>query len=760
MWIFGRKTKKGEIKRVQAPKESSRLSAIKKSISPITILIGVGFIVVASGIIIIGGRIMLWRLGQRPRQNIYVRVPFKEVDVQATEETRKQARESTPNYYKLNKTFLEQIKQDLTEFYNLVKANQKFESLSEDQKKFLERKWDIKEKEFQKARETLSKISQEEFHTIIERIHRKLISSNLIEVMPDKYQTANKVVLIDKTYNVNRQTEEWTFAKNQEAVENFVSTLTSNFPTGIRGLIEKYLLKNFKPVWLFDKTRTNKERQIRYAADENIRYEEFQPGMVLVVRGKEIGKRELHLLELEHKMYWKSIAPKKKLLAYAGIVTLVTIITIGFGFYCYMFKRRILQNWARALAIAFIALLMLFLGRVLSLSGINIYASTFEIVLLAMVITIAYDQRFALMMTGALICLFMIMLNGIIALLLSLLSAGFVAIFTLDDVRTRSKIIEVATASAVMSFAVVFASQLADFQEIGFILRNGLSSAAGALLAGFVVQGILPLIEDVFKIATSMTLLEWSDPSKPLLRKLAIEVPGTFNHSLLIGSLAESAAEAIGANPLLARVGAYYHDIGKINKPQYFVENQPSKDFTRHKDLTPAMSLLIIIGHVKDGLELAKEYNLPTILHQFIAEHHGTTVVEYFYHQASQQAEKEGRKVSDTEFRYPGPKPHSKESAIVMLADSVEGATRALSEPTASRIEATVHQIIRKRLEDGQLDECDLTLRELNIIEESLTKSLCAIYHSRVKYPSQKEIEPETPQQEESSETRKVAKGY
>ncbi len=759
MWPFKRKSKKGEIKRVQPIREPGKIATIRQKFSLVSLVIAIIFTVLTSFVIIIGGQVMYWRLGQKPRQDIRVRAAFKELDVQATEEARLQAKESTPNYYRLNHAFLEQIEQDLTKFYTDIKAINDFKSLPEKKRKKIEAKWKLNAKNFVKLRNNIAKISPEKFHANIKRLKEILINSNFIEVMPAEYRKANIVVLSDSDLNIHRRTDKWQFAKNKQEVAKFVDEVVKVVDPAIRAVVKTYLLENFKPVWLFDKAKTDKQRQFRYASDENLRYEKFQPGLVLVPRDQEIGKRKLHLLELEHKAYWKSIDPRKKLLAYSGIVITVLLITMSLWIYCYRFQPKAIQNWARSLALACSLLLMVGLARIASLAGLNDYSSVFGVVFIGIVMTIAYDQRFALMTVATLTALLMIALHGNVSLFITLLAAGTTSVVTLDEIRTRSKLIEVATASAAISFAVVWSSQLADFQEITFILRNAISAAGGAMLAGFVVQGILPMIEQVFKIATSMTLLEWSDPSKPLLRRLALEVPGTFNHSLLIGSLAESAAEAIGANGLLARVGAYYHDIGKINKPQYFVENQPSKDFSKHKDLTPAMSLLVIIGHVKDGLELAKEYNLPKILHQFIAEHHGTTVVEYFYHQAAKQAQENGQEISDVEFRYPGPKPHSKESAILMLADSVEGATRALSEPTAGRIEATVHQVIQKKIADGQLEECDLTLRDLHIIEESMIKSLCSIYHSRIKYPSQEKMTEHEDNQQQESIATKVAKG-
>jgi putative nucleotidyltransferase with HDIG domain len=235
-----------------------------------------------------------------------------------------------------------------------------------------------------------------------------------------------------------------------------------------------------------------------------------------------------------------------------------------------------------------------------------------------------------------------------------------------------------------------------------------------------------------------MTLLELADASQPLLRRLAMEAPGTYSHSLQVATLAEAAADVIGANSLLCRVGSYYHDVGKINKADYFIENQQSGASNRHLNLTPSVSLLIIIGHVKDGLELAKEYHLPSSLVPFIQQHHGTTLVEYFYHRACTQKDQhpDCPEISETQYRYPGPKPRSKETAIVMLSDAVESACRALAEPTPARVEGLVHDLAMKRLLDGQFDECDLTMRELETVERTLTKTIMGIYHGRIQYPS------------------------
>ncbi|MBC8107211.1 MAG: HDIG domain-containing protein, partial [Anaerolineae bacterium] len=359
-------------------------------------------------------------------------------------------------------------------------------------------------------------------------------------------------------------------------------------------------------------------------------------------------------------------------------------------------------------------------------------------ILVAMILAIAYDQRYAVGIASMHAVMITINLNAPLSFLLIAWAGIATCALLLDDVRTRSKLIEIGGAAALAMIVTTVMAGLVQFDPPRYIMLNSLYTGAAGLAVGFIVLGILPFIEKAFRITTSMTLLELADASHPLLRRLSLEAPGTYNHSLQVATLSEEASEAIGANALLCRVASYYHDVGKINKPEYFVENQID-GMNRHLNLDPNLSFLIILGHVKDGVELAREYNLPTSIFTFIQQHHGTTLVEYFYHRACTQQEQRdsgGPAVSDMQYRYPGPKPKSKEIAVVMLADCVESATRAMAEPTASRIESLVHDLAMKRLMDGQFDECDLTMRDIERIERSLVKTLLGIYHGRIAYPS------------------------
>jgi len=273
------------------------------------------------------------------------------------------------------------------------------------------------------------------------------------------------------------------------------------------------------------------------------------------------------------------------------------------------------------------------------------------------------------------------------------------------------------------------------------LILEGLKGAGWCLVAGYLIAGSLPMIESAFGVVTDISLLELSDISHPLLQELVRRAPGTYNHSIAVATIAESAAEAIDANGLLVRVGAYYHDIGKMLKPEYFIENMTEGMRSRHENLAPAMSTLIIIGHVKDGVDLALEHHIPQSLIDFIEQHHGTTLVKYFFDEATKQVEDNpdhSHDVLESSFRYPGPKPQTREAGVLMLADAVESASRTLTDPTAKRIETLVHKITLDRLLDGQFEESSLTLSEIRTIEESLTKSLVAIYHGRIKYPEQR----------------------
>ena len=413
--------------------------------------------------------------------------------------------------------------------------------------------------------------------------------------------------------------------------------------------------------------------------------------------------------------------------------------TIMISGYIVRYQPRIVTNHARAIAIAGLLLAMLLLNQLAGLSNGPLYLfGIAPTLLVAMILTIAYDQRFGIGIATMHGTLATLALNEGIPFFIIIWVGVLITCFLLDEIRTRSKLIEVGGAASLAMVLATAAAGLTAFDPWPFVLQNCLYAGAAGLTVGFVVLGILPFVEKAFRITTSMTLLELADVSQPLLRRLQTEASGTYNHSLQVATLSEAAAAAIGANALLCRVASYYHDVGKMNKAEYFIENQSGGE-SRHLNLSPNVSLMIITGHVRDGVELAHEYNLPTSIVPFIQQHHGTTLVEFFYRAAvseHDQKQPDMPAISEHQFRYPGPKPKTREVAVVMLADAVESATRTLVEPNASRVEALVHDLAMKRLMDGQFDECSLTMRDLEQMERSMIKSLLAIYHGRIAYPS------------------------
>jgi len=314
---------------------------------------------------------------------------------------------------------------------------------------------------------------------------------------------------------------------------------------------------------------------------------------------------------------------------------------------------------------------------------------------------------------------------GMIALI-----SGIISSLTIVGVRRRSQIIRAGFFVGIVQMVCLFF--IHHFRVLApelyaVLFLNG-------LISGVIVAGILPIFEYLFKVVTNISLLELSDLNHELLRNMVLKAPGTYHHSLVVGNLAEQACEVVaGANSLLARIGAYYHDVGKIEKAEYFSENQiPSS--SKHDELSPSMSKLIIMNHVKEGVELARKHRLNPCIVDFIQQHHGTSLVYYFYRRALENLEQE-QEIKEEGFRYLGPKPNTKETAIVLLADSVEAACRAVKTPTPTKIEEVVHKIINNKFIDGQLDECDLTLRDLERIASVFMRVLGGIYHPRVTYP-------------------------
>lgn len=460
-----------------------------------------------------------------------------------------------------------------------------------------------------------------------------------------------------------------------------------------------------------------------------------------IVAGLPLDESDIEVLKSEHEAFVGQLNGTQKLIYTLADFGLYTAVILSCGSYMYFRERRIIRDIGRFTMVLTTLVTAIIIAYQIDDSW---RVELIPLTVFAMIISLVYRHEIAWILGAgaALVATYSLGLSlGDFVVYVSAIMTGSLLC---TEISSRTKLVYVGLLMALITFATTLGSGVMSGQAITWntIATNQLLLASWygfcAFLSALLITVILPFVEQLFDVQTDLTLLEWSDPSHELLNKLIQRAPGTYNHSINVASIAETAADAIGANGLLCRVGAYFHDIGKMLKPEYFVENQTSGE-NKHDALVPAMSSLVIIAHVKDGVELARKHKLPTSMIDMIEQHHGTTRVEYFYDQACKDAKEKGDEdeVDEANFRYPGPKPQTKEACVMMLADAVESACRTLTEPAPARIENLVQEISAKKLNDGQFTECPLTLRELHNIEQSLTKSLISVYHSRIKYPEQ-----------------------
>lgn len=432
----------------------------------------------------------------------------------------------------------------------------------------------------------------------------------------------------------------------------------------------------------------------------------------------------LQQIQASRQGWWKAFLP-----IFVRIILVLSIFSALYLFLFY-FRKIIFQSNPKLLALFLVFAIQLFLVYMVEFfGGISIYL--YPVALLPIMVTILFDAEVGILSTVILALLFGIMHRFNFSLTLMTMVIGLTACFTSQKVRKRSHFYRIMLGIVLSYIVLIFLVENVRLAPSKEILEEIAYGVITGIITIPVIIFLLPFFESLFGFTTDSSLLELSDLNHPLLKRLAIEAPGTYHHSIIIGNLAEAAAKNINANSLLARVGSYYHDIGKMEIPEYFVENQLGVT-SKHESLTPTMSSLILSSHVKRGRALGEEADLPDDVLNFIEEHHGTMVMSYFYNRALEQgADPE----SIDKFRYPGPKPQTRETGIVMLADAVEAASRTLEDPKPARINNLIQRIINDRFQSGELDECPLTLRDLARIKEAFAQVLIAAFHHRVSYP-------------------------
>jgi putative nucleotidyltransferase with HDIG domain len=481
-------------------------------------------------------------------------------------------------------------------------------------------------------------------------------------------------------------------------------------------------------------TAKAKKEAIEKTPPQFVRY---AAGDVIAAACEPVTGDTLALLSGEHQEYVGQQDAKSRAGRAASLLGLFIAMFTLAGFYIHLHHRDVLEDLGHVATLLGLSVLTVALCLVSAAESWQ--AEIVPLLVFAMTVAIAYDEDLALLLAAEAALVAVVGMGRGLAEYVTLTAAAAAMIFWMGRIRSRSKLIYVGLWAGVVAFGTQLGANLLEERPFTMqLLYEAARTGVWTVLAGFLMTGLLPFIERAFGVLTDLSLLEVGDVAHPLLQELVRRAPGTYNHSINVASIGEAAADAIGARGLLVRVAAYFHDVGKMLKPAYFVENQGAEN--RHESLMPAMSTLIIVAHVKEGVELARQHNLPRPIVDLIAEHHGTTLVEYFFRRATErkQASPDGSEVDEQSYRYPGPKPATRESAVLMLADAVESASRALTEPTPARIAGLVHDLAMKRLLDGQFDDCGLTLEELGLVEQSLVKSLTAVYHGRVKYPDQR----------------------
>mgnify|MGYP003966718945 FL=1 len=556
---------------------------------------------------------------------------------------------------------------------------------------------------------------------------------------------SKQVAIIMSSSEPAELTEPIRYNDIQDAWTKARMEVTNRFPNNInfsRDLGYSLIVEFMKPNLIYDRETTERRQQARQ--------DRVPRNKGIILKNERILDANTRVTEDDlQKLFSLSVAIDNKamqesstdiVLAYVGRILVIGIIVSFFFTFLLTYRKPIFDDWRMVLLIGLIFSIEVGLAFLIK-QNLELSEYLIPIIVAAMVLTIMFDARIAFMGITSIILLVTILIGNNVEFMVTAMFNSSVGIYAVRQLRRRSQLFTAIFALLGSSALVIIGQGLFKGHTWLLMGNDMLNLSIVAILSPIVTYGLIGLLEVSFSITTNLTLIELLDFQHPLLKRLQHEANGTFNHSIVVGNLAEACADAISANSLLCRVGAYYHDLGKMVRPEYYIENQYSGE-NRHDTLTSVMSAKIIKNHVTDGLELAKEYGLPTIVSDFIPMHHGTTRVEYFYRKALE----EDNKVDEVQFQYPGPKPNTKETGILMICEAVEAAVRSIKEPDIMKIEAMIDKIINMRVTAGQLSECPLTMDELTRIKGKVDGSsgllpvLRGIYHIRIEYPDDNKL--------------------
>jgi cyclic-di-AMP phosphodiesterase PgpH len=638
-----------------------------------------------------------------------IRSPITIEDKETTERLKKEAADKVTDIYTLKKEYAENRVDLISSLFTTIVEIQ---NEAKEEKKEPAKMMDALEERL--PQEWFSYLSADEWE-------------KLLHAAPEDIKTAKEAAVTAVHSIMAERITQSELEKARAKVQDELKYVMLSPP--LKEVVVKLTKQAIIPNVIYDRTATEEKR--RQAMDE-VKPVKILQGQVIVEEGQFITNEIYHQLQLVGLLQNdRSFQPLIGLFLF--VLLLLSPIVYYFG------REQANKNLFVYTAIFTIMLLVMELVRLIPENDAFSTGYLVPVAFGTMLVRIFIGERIAIMTSilyavcGSLMFNEGMGANGTIqvSLAIYLVTSGLAGSFFLHKQLRKAKIWQAGIFVAFINIVVMLALTLLknghySLKEIGMFL---LMAFASGVFSAILTIGLLPVFEACFGILSSMKLIELSNPNHPLLRKILTEAPGTYHHSIMVANLAEAACEAIGANGLLARVACYYHDIGKTKRPQYFIENQIGGN--PHDHLSPQLSKNIILAHVSDGVVILKKHRMPKEIVDIAEQHHGTTLLKYFYHKALEQT----GYVSEEEFRYPGPKPQTKEAAIISIADSVEAAVRSLSNPSQEKIEKIVRSIIAERLQDNQLNECDITLRELEMVARSLCETLNGVFHSRIEYP-------------------------
>ena len=704
-----------------------------------------------------------YQVGDIARENVKATGGFLVEDVETTAQRHKEILAQTPPVFDLEEQMAGKVQERLQKAMDYMrrlsqedagrgepaaaKARDKSKTLS-PYKKFLEHK-----SEFDQLlgvsipNPTFQLLAKAEFSPYLEAMTSQVLGQLFnLGVISSRavLQPPPKEILVRRLPSKKEKLERPPFSfldleEGRKVAANYCRESVAEFTPAERWVVcdltQYLLLPNVSPNWA--------ETQVRQQA----RLKELQPAYFKVKRGEMIIREgepitALHLVKLQaqSKLYPRS----RTVVIFLGILFSLMLLLSVF----YQLARLSMRNFSHRLRdLAFLAALLFtsallnkfllnvgdHLARNLPAVGLNL------VYLLPLGLPALFAAMFLSLETGLGVAFLNATFTALMVprpfpLFLYFVIAGLVAVWGVKTCRRRNALIQAGLAISLANMCLLAAFKLLEYPfALTDLLYGEVFAFAGGLLTGILALGLTPIMEGAFRYSSNIRLLELINLDQPMLGELMLVAPGTYHHSLVVSQMVEAAAETIGANPMLAKAAAYYHDVGKIKKPAYFVENQLAGE-NKHEKLAPSMSSLILISHVKDGVDLARKHKLGEAIADIIRQHHGTSFISYFYHKAKTQAAKP-EKVDIEDYRYPGPRPQTKEAGLVLLADQVEAAAKTLTDPTPARIQGLVQKIINNVFADGQLDECELTLKDLHHIAKSFHKILGGIFHQRIQYP-------------------------